>query len=204
MKEKLAAGLGCAPAKQTPELRVDTRARAFFSFAKMLFFLPFRVGFPPFMPHHVPRVLLRMLFLNSKKSKAENDAPKVSTKVLVPHINLRTATTIATNLVIRYSKVTMRYMGPEYRLLRCEDVSTIKDCMQENYLCGSFLIDDREVPIYVGKRSLAAERYRYEILNPYIGPHADAIGEDFILMGDNARPQRSRLAEEYLEDDILK
>ncbi|GBL78733.1 hypothetical protein AVEN_65288-1 [Araneus ventricosus] len=34
---------------------------------------------------------------------------RVSTKVLLPYINLRTATTIATNLVSRYSKVTMRY-----------------------------------------------------------------------------------------------
>ncbi|GBL95510.1 hypothetical protein AVEN_54115-1 [Araneus ventricosus] len=32
----------------------------------------------------------------------------VSTKVLLPHINLRTETTIARNLVSGYSKVTMR------------------------------------------------------------------------------------------------
>ncbi|GBO42238.1 hypothetical protein AVEN_199021-1 [Araneus ventricosus] len=33
---------------------------------------------------------------------------RVSTQVLVPHINLRTATTIAINLVSRYSKMPMR------------------------------------------------------------------------------------------------
>ncbi|GBM52153.1 hypothetical protein AVEN_265626-1 [Araneus ventricosus] len=36
-------------------------------------------------------------------------AYRVSSKVLLPHINLRTATAIATNLVSWYSKVTMRY-----------------------------------------------------------------------------------------------
>ncbi|GBN52392.1 hypothetical protein AVEN_129077-1 [Araneus ventricosus] len=34
---------------------------------------------------------------------------RVSIKALLLHINLRTATTIATNLVSRYNKVTMRY-----------------------------------------------------------------------------------------------
>ncbi|GBN97592.1 hypothetical protein AVEN_105184-1 [Araneus ventricosus] len=34
---------------------------------------------------------------------------RVSTKVLLLHINLRAATTIATNLVSRYSKMTMNY-----------------------------------------------------------------------------------------------
>ncbi|GBM44038.1 hypothetical protein AVEN_261347-1, partial [Araneus ventricosus] len=34
---------------------------------------------------------------------------RVSAKVLLPHINLRTARTTASNMVSRYSKVTMRY-----------------------------------------------------------------------------------------------
>ncbi|GBN84878.1 hypothetical protein AVEN_199116-1 [Araneus ventricosus] len=39
----------------------------------------------------------------------EEQGHKVSIKVLLPHMDLRTATTITTNLVSRYSKVTMRY-----------------------------------------------------------------------------------------------
>ncbi|GFS51280.1 transposable element Tc3 transposase [Trichonephila clavipes] len=42
-------------------------------------------------------------------------------------------------------------------------------------------------------------RYRDEILDPYVRPYAAAIGNDFILMDDNARPHRARIVEEYLE-----
>ncbi|GFV01454.1 DDE_3 domain-containing protein [Trichonephila clavipes] len=46
-------------------------------------------------------------------------------------------------------------------------------------------------------------RYRDEILDPYVRPYAAAIGNDFILMDDNARPHRARIVEEYLEDHGL-
>ncbi|GFV05656.1 transposable element Tcb2 transposase [Trichonephila clavipes] len=42
-------------------------------------------------------------------------------------------------------------------------------------------------------------RYRDEILDPYVRPYAAAIGNDFILMDDNARPHRDRIVEKYLE-----
>ncbi|GFV31579.1 uncharacterized protein TNCV_1680241 [Trichonephila clavipes] len=42
-------------------------------------------------------------------------------------------------------------------------------------------------------------RYRDEILDPYVRPYAAAIGNDFILMDDSARPHRARIVEEYLE-----
>ncbi|GFW91781.1 transposable element Tcb2 transposase [Trichonephila clavipes] len=45
-------------------------------------------------------------------------------------------------------------------------------------------------------------RYRDEILDPYVRPYAAAIGNDFILMHDNARPHRARIVEEYLEDHV--
>ncbi|GFU73726.1 DDE_3 domain-containing protein [Trichonephila clavipes] len=38
-------------------------------------------------------------------------------------------------------------------------------------------------------------RYRDEILDPYVRPYAAAIGNDFILMDDNARPHRARIVE---------
>ncbi|GFT12822.1 transposable element Tcb2 transposase [Trichonephila clavipes] len=46
-------------------------------------------------------------------------------------------------------------------------------------------------------------RYRDETLDPYVRPYA-AIGNDFILMDDNARPLRARIVEEYLEDPGLE
>ncbi|GFX09908.1 transposable element Tcb2 transposase [Trichonephila clavipes] len=47
-------------------------------------------------------------------------------------------------------------------------------------------------------------RYRDEILDPYVRPYAAAIGNDIILMDDNARPHRARIVEEYLEDHGLE
>ncbi|GFW73846.1 transposable element Tcb2 transposase [Trichonephila clavipes] len=47
-------------------------------------------------------------------------------------------------------------------------------------------------------------RYRDEILDPYVRPYAAAIGNDFILMDDNARPHRAQIVEEYLEDHGLE
>ncbi|GFV99397.1 transposable element Tc3 transposase [Trichonephila clavipes] len=47
-------------------------------------------------------------------------------------------------------------------------------------------------------------RYRDEILDSYVRPYAAAIGNDLILMDDNARPHRARIVEEYLEDHGLE
>ncbi|GFV62391.1 transposable element Tc3 transposase [Trichonephila clavipes] len=47
-------------------------------------------------------------------------------------------------------------------------------------------------------------RYRDETLDPYVRPYAAAIGNDFILMDDNARPHRARIVQEYLEDHGLE
>ncbi|GFT31848.1 transposable element Tcb2 transposase [Trichonephila clavipes] len=47
-------------------------------------------------------------------------------------------------------------------------------------------------------------RYWDETLDPYVRPYAAAIGNDFILMDDNARPHRARIVEEYLEDHGLE
>ncbi|GFS54708.1 uncharacterized protein TNCV_2749661 [Trichonephila clavipes] len=53
-------------------------------------------------------------------------------------------------------------------------------------------------------RTVTGLRYRDEILDPYVHPYAAAIGNDFILMDDNARPHRARIVEEYLEDHGLE
>ncbi|GFT57573.1 transposable element Tcb2 transposase, partial [Trichonephila clavipes] len=42
------------------------------------------------------------------------------------------------------------------------------------------------------------------MLDPYVRPYAAAIGNDFILIDDNARPHRAGIVEEYLEDHGLE
>ncbi|GFT04261.1 transposable element Tcb2 transposase [Trichonephila clavipes] len=58
-------------------------------------------------------------------------------------------------------------------------------------------------------QSNTVERHSYRgggilILDPYVRPYAAAIGKDFILMDDNARPHRAGIVEEYLEDHGLE
>ena len=47
-------------------------------------------------------------------------------------------------------------------------------------------------------------RYRDEILDAYARPYAVAIGNDFILLDDNAQPHRAMLVEDYLESQGLE
>ena len=42
-------------------------------------------------------------------------------------------------------------------------------------------------------------RYRDEVLEPIVVPFAENVGENFILMDDNARPHRARVVTEFLE-----
>ncbi|GFV32026.1 transposable element Tcb1 transposase [Trichonephila clavipes] len=52
---------------------------------------------------------------------------------------------------------------------------------------------------------LTARRYRDEILRLIVVPYAAAIGDDFILMGDNCRPHRANLVEDFFfEEGIVR
>ena len=47
--------------------------------------------------------------------------------------------------------------------------------------------------------ALTGVRYRDEILDALVRPYAGAVGQDFVLMDDNARPHRARVVSAYLE-----
>ncbi|GFV72768.1 uncharacterized protein TNCV_5038471 [Trichonephila clavipes] len=59
---------------------------------------------------------------------------------------------------------------------------------------GSRLGGHTELHVFHGG---TVTRYRDETLDPYVRPYAAAIGNDFILMDDNARPHRARIVEEF-------
>jgi len=59
--------------------------------------------------------------------------------------------------------------------------------------------------LYVLRRgTLNAQRYRDEILDRFVRPYAGAIGDNFILMHDNARPHTARLTTAYLEQEGIE
>ena len=51
--------------------------------------------------------------------------------------------------------------------------------------------------------TLTAVRYCNEILDQFVRPYAGAIGPDFILMADNARPHRAHVTDAYLERETI-
>ena len=51
--------------------------------------------------------------------------------------------------------------------------------------------------------TLTALRYVNEILDVYVRPYAGVVGENFILMDDNARAHRARITDQYLEQATI-
>jgi transposase len=64
---------------------------------------------------------------------------------------------------------------------------------------------DGSTDLYVIRNgSLTGIRYCDEILAPIVRHYADAIGDDFILMDNNARPHRARIVNEYLQQETIE
>ena len=57
--------------------------------------------------------------------------------------------------------------------------------------------------LVIGNGTLTALRYVNEILDVYVHPYAGAVGENFILMDDNARAHRARITDQYLEQATI-
>ncbi|GBM74209.1 hypothetical protein AVEN_203409-1 [Araneus ventricosus] len=60
-------------------------------------------------------------------------------------------------------------------------------------------------PLHVFERgTVTGVRYRDEILEPYVRLFRGAVGPEFILMDDNARPHRALLVDEFLESEDIR
>ena len=63
-------------------------------------------------------------------------------------------------------------------------------------------LDGRTDLVVIDGGALTAVRYRGEVLEPLVRPFAGALGQDFVLMHDNARPHTARVVQAYLEHSI--
>ncbi|XP_072039555.1 uncharacterized protein [Amphiura filiformis] len=68
---------------------------------------------------------------------------------------------------------------------------------------GIFL-NGRTDLIVIDRGSLTGVRYRDEVLRPVVGPIARAIGQNFILMQDNARPHIARVVMNFLDNEGIE
>jgi hypothetical protein len=59
--------------------------------------------------------------------------------------------------------------------------------------------DARIELVMVNGKAMAANRYIRDILEPHVVPFASFIGNDSILMHDNARPHIAQIVNEYLD-----
>ncbi|GBN98117.1 Transposable element Tcb2 transposase [Araneus ventricosus] len=64
---------------------------------------------------------------------------------------------------------------------------------------------DGRTPLHVFERgTVTGVRYRDEILEPHVRLFRDAVGPEFILMDDNARPHRTLMVDEFLEREDIR
>ena len=64
---------------------------------------------------------------------------------------------------------------------------------------------DGRTELYVIRNgALTAVRYRDEIVQRFVRNYAGAVGENFVLMDDNARPHRGRVVTRYLEEEGIE
>lgn len=65
---------------------------------------------------------------------------------------------------------------------------------------GGVSMDARTDLVFIENGSLTAERYIEEILLPHVLPYAPFIGDEFILMQDNARPHAARIVRGFFDE----
>ncbi|GBM12594.1 hypothetical protein AVEN_146777-1 [Araneus ventricosus] len=64
---------------------------------------------------------------------------------------------------------------------------------------------DGRTPLHVFERGAeTGVRYRDEILESYVRLFRGAVGPEFILMDNNARPHRALLVDEFLESEDIR
>ncbi len=66
---------------------------------------------------------------------------------------------------------------------------------------GGICLDGRTDLVVVDGGALTAVRYRDAVLEPVVRPFAGTLGQDFVLMHDNARPHTARVVQAYLEQE---
>ncbi|UYV64990.1 hypothetical protein LAZ67_3002675 [Cordylochernes scorpioides] len=80
----------------------------------------------------------------------------------------------------------------------------------DSFRGGSLLVwagisSSRRTPLHIfSGGTLTAQRYRDEILEPYLRPLRDQIGHNSIFMDDNVRPHRARLVNEYFQSENIR
>jgi hypothetical protein len=71
-------------------------------------------------------------------------------------------------------------------------------------VCGGISGDGRTDLVVLNRAKLTDQRYIYDIVDKQVRLYAGAVGDHFILMGDNARPYRTRVVKDYLSRESVE
>ena len=72
------------------------------------------------------------------------------------------------------------------------------------FVTGGISYDGSTDLYVIANGALTGVRYRDETLHEFVRPYAGAVGQDFLLMDDNAGPHRARVVTEYLEHEGIE
>ncbi|KAH0817872.1 hypothetical protein GEV33_004919 [Tenebrio molitor] len=85
------------------------------------------------------------------------------------------------------------------RVAQCNFVSGISFGSGSIMVWGGISMEARTELVVVNGGAMTANRYIRDILEPHVVPFAPFIGNDSILMHDNARPHIAQIVNEYLD-----
>ncbi|GFT74202.1 transposable element Tcb2 transposase [Trichonephila clavipes] len=69
---------------------------------------------------------------------------------------------------------------------------------------AGIMMDDRTDLHFFDTGSVTAQRYRDEVLEPYVHLFRGAVGPDFIFMDDNAPCHRAVLIDDFLKTENIQ
>lgn len=106
------------------------------------------------------------------------------------------------------SWVTLRWKNGRRRVWRRRNEDIGDDGIEEVEAFGggglmiwAGISTNGKTDLVVIRGGLNAVRYINDLLRPQVLPYAGAVGADFVLMDDNARPHRARITDRFLEDE---
>ena len=86
------------------------------------------------------------------------------------------------------------------RYAQCNIVGTVSFGGGSVMVWGGISLDGRTELVIVDGGRVTAHRYITEILDPHVIPYAPFVGENFMLMHDNARPHVAIVVQQYLRE----
>lgn len=92
------------------------------------------------------------------------------------------------------------YRRPGERYAQCNIVGTVSYGGGSVMVWGGISLMARTELVVLQGGRLTADRYITDILEPHVVPYAPFIGEEMLLMHDNARPHVARIVQDYLQE----